>query len=75
MLPWAADDPTPLVLVSFSTGFEQRNVDKVQRALADLPVHVVATTGGIVSPNELASSENAVVLNYAAHDPIIRRAA
>jgi len=78
VLPWADDDPTPLVLVSFSTGFEQRNVDKLQRALdalADLPVHVVATTGGIVAPNELAAPANAVVLNYAAHDPIMRRAA
>ena len=78
ILPWAEDDPTPLVLVSFSTGFEQRNVDKLQRALdalAVLPVHVVATTGGIVAPNELAAPENAVVLNYAAHDPIMRRAA
>jgi UDP:flavonoid glycosyltransferase YjiC (YdhE family) len=77
-LPWPDDDPTPLVLVSFSTGFEQRNVDKVQRALdalAELPVHVVATTGGIVAPNELATPANALVLNYAAHDPIIRRAA
>ncbi|HTV26519.1 MAG TPA: nucleotide disphospho-sugar-binding domain-containing protein, partial [Xanthobacteraceae bacterium] len=56
----------------------QRNVDKVQRALdalADLPVHVVATTGGIVAPNEVATPANAVVLNYAAHDPIMRRAA
>ena len=77
-LPWPESDTTPLVLVSFSTGFEQRNVDKVQRALdalADLPVHVVATTGGIVAPNELATPANAVVLNYAAHDPIMRRAA
>jgi MGT family glycosyltransferase len=67
-----------LVLVSFSTGFEQRNVDKLQRALdalSDLPVHVVATTGGIVAPSELAPPPNAVVLNYAAHDPIMRRAA
>jgi UDP:flavonoid glycosyltransferase YjiC (YdhE family) len=78
ILPWPADDPTPLVLVSFSTGFEQRNVDKLQRALdalAELPVHVVATTGGIVAPNELAAPSNAIVLNYAAHDPILRRAA
>ena len=77
-LPWPESDETPLVLVSFSTGFEQRNVDKVQRALdalADLPVHVVATTGGVVAPNELATPPNAVVLNYAAHDPIMRRAA
>jgi UDP:flavonoid glycosyltransferase YjiC (YdhE family) len=77
-LPWPETDSTPLVLVSFSTGFEQRNVDKVQRALdslAELPVHVVATTGGTVAPNELACPSNATVLNYAAHDPIIRRAA
>jgi MGT family glycosyltransferase len=77
-LPWSESDPAPLVLVSFSTGFEQRNVDKVQRALdalADLPVHVVATTGGIVAPNELAAPANAAVLSYAAHDPIMRRAA
>jgi UDP:flavonoid glycosyltransferase YjiC (YdhE family) len=77
-LPWPESDATPLVLVSFSTGFEQRNVDKVQRALdalADLPVHVVATTGGILAPNEVATPANAIVLNYAAHDPIMRRAA
>src|SRR5208282_3164921 len=37
--------------------------------------HVVATTGGIVAPNEVATPPNAVVLNYAAHDPIMRRAA
>lgn len=77
-LPWADSDPTPLVMVSFSTGFEQRNVDKVQRALdalSELPVHVVATTGGIVAPNEVATPPNAIVLNYAAHDPIMRRAA
>lgn len=77
-LPWAEDDAMPLVLVSFSTGFEQRNVEKLQRtldALAEEPVHVVATTGGIVAPNELASPANAIVLNYAAHDPILKRAA
>ena len=49
----------------------QRTLD----ALAELPVHVVATTGGIVAPNELAAPANAIVLNYAAHDPIMRRAA
>jgi MGT family glycosyltransferase len=77
-LPWPTSDATPLVLVSFSTGFEQRMVDKLQRALdalGELPVHVVATTGGIVAPGELAAPANAVVLNYAAHDPIMKRAA
>jgi UDP:flavonoid glycosyltransferase YjiC (YdhE family) len=77
-LPWAEDDPTPLVLVSFSTGFEQRSVEKLQHALdalGRLDVHVVATTGGIVEPEELRVPPNAVVLKYAAHDPIMQRAA
>jgi UDP:flavonoid glycosyltransferase YjiC (YdhE family) len=77
-LPWAADDPTPLVLVSFSTGFEQRSVEKLQHALdalEPLDVHVVATTGGIVDTAELRVPANAIALRYAAHDPIMQRAA
>jgi MGT family glycosyltransferase len=77
-LPWPEDDPTPLVLVSFSTGFEQRSVEKLQcalDALGRLDVHVVATTGGIVDPTELRVPANAIALNYAAHDPIMQRAA
>lgn len=76
-LPWAADDRTPLVLVSFSTGLEQRNVQKLQAtldALGALDVHAVATTGGIVEPDELRVPPNAFVVRYAAHDPIMARA-
>lgn len=76
-LPWSYDDPTPLVLVSFSTGLEQRSVEKFQRsldALSELPVHVVATTGAIVEPGELEVPANATVLSFAAHGPILRRA-
>lgn len=75
-LPWSDDTP-PLALMSFSTGFEQRSLDKLQRgldAIADLPLHLVATTGGIVDPAELKAPRNAFVVNYAAHDPIIARA-
>jgi UDP:flavonoid glycosyltransferase YjiC (YdhE family) len=77
VLPWSEDDPTPLVLMSFSTGFEQRSVEKLERglaALAELPVHVVTTTGGIVDPSELAVPPNAFVVSYAAHDPIMEHA-
>jgi MGT family glycosyltransferase len=66
------------VLVSFSTAFEQRAPDKFQRcldAMSDLPVHVVVTAGGVVEPQELKVPANACVLRYAAHDPILRRAA
>jgi UDP:flavonoid glycosyltransferase YjiC (YdhE family) len=77
-LPWPSVDPTPLVMVSFSTMFEQRNAGKMQRtldALADFQVHVVATTAGIVAPSELTVPNNTIVLDYAAHDPIMKRAA
>jgi len=76
-LPWADDDPTPIVLLSFSTVPEQRNVDSLQRALdalAPLPVHVVATTGGVVAPDELTAPTNAHLLPFADHDQLMERA-
>ena len=77
-LPWDAHDPTPLVLVSFSTVTEQRSAEKLQRtldALAPLPVHVIATTGDIVDPGELAPPANAAVLRFASHDALLPRLA
>lgn len=76
-LPWEADDPTPLVLLSFSTVAEQRSPEMLQRALdalATLPVHVVATTGAIVEPAELAIPANAHVVAFADHDLLMDRA-
>jgi hypothetical protein len=76
-LPWAEDDPTPLVLLSFSTVLEQRSREKLQRALdalGPLPVHVVATTGGIVDPAELTAPPNAALLRFASHETLMRRA-
>lgn len=77
-LPWAADDPASHVLLSFSTVYEQRSPEMLQRALdalAPLPVHVVATTGDIVEPGSLSRPPNAVVLRYASHDALMPRAA
>lgn len=76
-LPWAENDPTPLVLLSFSTVTEQRSPEKLQRALdalEALPVHVVATTGDIVDPALLSPPVNAVVLRFASHDLLLPRA-
>jgi len=70
-LPWAPDDPIPLVLLSFSTVVEQRSPEMLQRALdalAALPVHVVATTGAIVDEDELAIPANAHIVAFADHD-------
>ncbi|HNJ98528.1 MAG TPA: glycosyltransferase, partial [Ilumatobacteraceae bacterium] len=77
-LPWPDHDPTPLVLLSFSTVPEQRSVESLQRALdalAPLPVHVVATTGGIVDPAELHAPANAHLVAFADHDVLMQRAA
>lgn len=71
------DDSSPLVLVSFSTEPEQRSLSKLQRtlrALADLPVRVLATTGGSVDPAELDVPGNAHVVSFAQHGPVLARA-
>ena len=76
-LPWDDDDPTALVLLSFSTVPEQRSPETLQRALdalAPLPVHVVATTGGIVDPSDLAATGNTHLVPFADHDALMSRA-
>ena len=77
-LPWRDDDPTPLVLVSFSTMPEQGSVPKFQNAidaLASLPVHGVVTVGDSVDPNALTPAPNVAVFATADHDDLMRRAA
>ena len=77
-LPWDDDDPTPMVLLSFSTVPEQRSPIMVQRALdalAPLPVHVVATTNEIVDHSELTAPANAHLVAFADHDALMERAA
>ena len=76
-LPWEPEDPTPIVLLSFSTVPEQRSPAMLQRALdalGRLPVHVVATTCGIVDPADLNRPENAHVVEFADHDALLPRA-
>jgi MGT family glycosyltransferase len=77
-LPWEDDDPTPLVLVGFSTAPEQGSAAKFQNAieaLAALPVHGVVTVGDSVDPAALKPAENVVVFATADHDDLMRRAA
>jgi UDP:flavonoid glycosyltransferase YjiC (YdhE family) len=76
-LPWDSADPTPLVLLSFSTVHEQRSTIMLQcalDALGPLPVHVVATTGGTVDPSELVAPDNAYLVAFADHDALMDRA-
>lgn len=76
-LPWAADDATPLVLVSYTTT-ELQDTTKVQTALdglADLDAHLVVTTSIAIDPNDLTIPPNAHVVRYADHNAILSRAA
>jgi UDP:flavonoid glycosyltransferase YjiC (YdhE family) len=76
-LPWQTDDPTPIVLVSFSTVREQRGPRMLQQALdalSALPVHVVATTGSIVEPVELDAPDNAWLTPFADHEQLMAMA-
>jgi UDP:flavonoid glycosyltransferase YjiC (YdhE family) len=76
-LPWRDDDPTPLVLVSFSTAPEQGSVAKFQSAidaLAALPVHGVVTVGDSVDPSALKPTRNVAVFGTVDHDDLMRRA-
>jgi UDP:flavonoid glycosyltransferase YjiC (YdhE family) len=77
-LPWRDDDPTPLVLVGFSTAPEQGSVAKFQNAvdaLAALPVHGVVTVGDSLDPAALKPAQNVVIFATADHDDLMRRAA
>jgi MGT family glycosyltransferase len=73
-LPWPADDPKPLVLVSFSTAPEQGSVPKVQNAidaLARLDVRGVVTVGDSLDPGLLKPADNVVVFATADHDQLM----
>jgi MGT family glycosyltransferase len=76
-LPWAIEDPTPVILLSLSTQPEQRALEVFQKtldALGLLPVYVIATTAGIIRPEELNVPSNAVVLQYVDHESVMKRA-
>jgi len=63
----------PLVLVSFSTSFQDQR-GALQRAideLADLPVQVVVTTGPAVDPADLVPAGNTVVARFVAHGELL----
>lgn len=77
-LPWPDSDPTPLVLVSFSTMPEQGSPPKFQNvidALAKLPVHGIVTVGDSIDPKALKPAANVAVYATADHDDLMRRAA
>ncbi len=75
--PWPEEDDRPLVLVGFSTTF-QNHVGVLQRvidALAAFPVRVLVTLGPTIAPEELRPAPNTRLVRSAPHNAVMREAA
>ncbi len=71
--PWAADDPRPLVLVSFSTLYQAQEpvIRRVIAALAALPVRGLVTLGPQLAVADFPAPENVAVVESASHDAVM----
>lgn len=71
--PWPADDVRPLILVGFSTTF-QDHVAVLQAVIdgaASLPVRVLVTLGDTIAPDELVPAANTVLVHSAPHNDVM----
>lgn len=72
-MPWSADDPRPLVLVSFSAVRMWDQTSRIQRTLAGLsgqPVRVLVTTSG-TDTTQLTIPENACMVPFIPHAEVL----
>jgi MGT family glycosyltransferase len=70
--PWPAGDSRPLVLVAFSTTYQNHApvLQRVIDATASLPVRVLVTLGDL-TPAELTPAANTVLVPNAPHDAVM----
>jgi MGT family glycosyltransferase len=69
-------DGRPLVLVSFSTTYQhqEKPLQRVADALAELQVHGIMTLGDVLEPDVLSLPPNVAVRAFAPHDVLLPRA-
>ena len=74
--PWAENDARPLVLVGFSTTFQNQAevLSNVIRALGGLDVRAVVTTGPAIDVDSLETAENVHVCRTAPHNQLLKEA-
>lgn len=74
--PWPADDERPLVLVGFSTTFQNQIgvLQNVIDALATLPVRGLVTLGPTVRLDEVKAADNVEVVASAPHGEVMKQA-
>ena len=73
--PWP-EDGRPLVLVGFSSNFQDQGpqLRRVVEALSILPVRAVVTLGQMLDPAEVSPTDNVAVLTSAPHGQILPQA-
>ena len=71
--PWPEGDERPLVLVGFSSTYQNQGplVRRVVEALSVLPVRGIVTVGQMLDPAEVSSTGNVVVVESAPHRRIL----
>jgi MGT family glycosyltransferase len=74
--PWPQTDARPLVLVGFSTTFQNQAevLSNVIRALGGLDVRAVVTTGPAIDVDSLEKAENVHVCRTAPHNELLKEA-
>jgi len=74
--PWRTDDPRPLVLVGFSTTFQNQAdvLSRVITALGALDVRAVVTAGPSIDLAALVSAPNVHVCASAPHSELLKQA-
>lgn len=75
--PWPKTDPRPLVVVGFSTTFQNHStvLQKIINALSPLPVRVLITLGGSIKSSDLCVGDNCILVESAPHSIVMREAA
>ncbi len=74
--PWSEEDDRPLVLVGFSTSFQNHAgvIQSVVDAMAPLPLRALVTLGGSIRPDEVNGAQNCIVVPSAPHMEVMSEA-
>lgn len=74
--PWPAENQDPLVLVSFSSTFQNQGTTlrNVVQALSRLRVRALVTLGEMLAPEEVPASGSVVVVRSVPHREVLPRA-
>ncbi len=75
--PWPPADDRPLVLVGFSTSFQDHAavLQRIIDGASGLPVKVLVTLGETIPPDELSPAGNCALVRTAPHNQVMREAA